>query len=39
MTFAVWDADDTTDDGWNVRLVIEDTDEGIACIVSARDHA
>ena len=39
MTFAVWDDDDTTDDGWNVRLVIEDTDEGIACIVSARDHA
>lgn len=39
MTFAVWDDDNEPDDGWNVRLVIEDTDEGVACVVSAHDHA
>jgi len=38
MTFAVWDDDTSPVDGWNLRLVIEDTDEGLACAVSAHDH-
>jgi len=39
MTFAVWQDDSSPADGWNLRLVIEDTDEGLACAVSAHDHA
>jgi hypothetical protein len=39
MTFAVWEDDTSHGDGWNLRLVIEDTDEGLACAVSAHDHA
>ena len=39
MTFAVWEDNHSPTDGWNLRLVMEDTDEGLACAVSAHDHA
>ena len=38
MGFAVWSTDTSPSDGWNVRLLVEDTDEGLACAVSAHDR-
>jgi hypothetical protein len=38
MTFAWWDDNDITS-GWQLRLVIEDPDEGLAVALTAHDNA
>lgn len=38
LRFAVWDTDGA-DDGWRLQLAIEDTDEGVSCVLFAHDRA
>lgn len=35
---AVWSTSASPAVGWNVRLLLEDTDEGLCCALSAHDH-